>query len=57
MGLLSTGNRGRDVFIWTWVVIGLLEIVKGELLNLENALKQFGLVTNSCAACGTGSDQ
>ena len=32
------GNRGRNVFIWRWPV-RLGEIVKGELLNLENALK------------------
>lgn len=35
------GNRGRNVFIWRWSV-RLGEIVKGELLNLENALKPLG---------------
>lgn len=40
-------NQGRNVFIWTWEVSGILEIVKGELLNLENALKLLGLVTKS----------
>lgn len=45
--MVFAGNCGRNVFIWTWVVSGLLEIVKSELLNLENALKLLGLVTKS----------
>ena len=40
-------NQGRNVFIWTWEVSGILEIVKGELLNLENALKLLDLVPKS----------